>query len=163
MGISNNFTCHPRLREDDTKLILIGIIMYIGNIVQEKINRTEKKRPKMDSGSVFSLSNPHETEEAANVSPMPKAQVSTAWMLQEVDGYAQDQKKMRQTGDRLLKNLNELRVGILLGEITAENMQQIKEALDDSKIELQFPELQAVVDDIKLRAEVELAKLEMRG
>ena len=135
--------------------------MHIGNIVQEKINRTEKKRPKMDADSVFSLSNSHETEEVSYVSAMPKAQVSTAWMLQEVDGYAQDQKKMRQTGDRLLSYLNGMRIGILSGEITHEYLKQLRDALEDSKIELQFPELQSVVDDIKLRAEVELAKWEM--
>ena len=135
--------------------------MHIGNIVQEKINRTEKKRPKMDADSVFSLSNSHETKEVSYVSAMPKAQVSTAWMLQEVDGYAQDQKKMRQTGDRLLSYLNGMRIGILSGEITHEYLKQLRDALEDSKIELQFPELQSVVDDIKLRAEVELAKWEM--
>lgn len=134
--------------------------MHIGNIVQEKINRTEKKPPKKDGGFLFSVSNDHASEEAAHVSAMPKAQVSTAWMLQEVDGYAQDQKKMKQTGDRLLKYLSDVRIGILSGEVTIEHMKQLKGALDDSKIELLFPELQGVVDDIKLRAEVELAKLE---
>ena len=115
----------------------------------------------MDADSVFSLSNSHETKEVSYVSAMPKAQVSTAWMLQEVDGYAQDQKKMRQTGDRLLSYLNGMRIGILSGEITHEYLKQLRDALEDSKIELQFPELQSVVDDIKLRAEVELAKWEM--
>ncbi len=135
--------------------------MHIGNIVQEKINRTEKKHPKKDAGSIFTLSDNHTPEETSQVSAMPRAQVSTAWMLQEVDGYAQDQKKMRQTGDRLLKYLQDVRIGILSGEITVDHMKHLKDALDDSQIELQFPELQDVVDDIKLRAEVELAKLEM--
>ena len=137
-----------------------GIIMHIGNIVQEKINRTEKKRSKVENGSVFSVSNDHESEDIAHVSVMPKAQVSTAWMLQEVDGYAQDQKKMRQTSDRLLKNLHEIRIGILAGELTLEHLQALKNSLDNANIELQFPELQNVVDGVRLRAEVELAKLE---
>ena len=135
--------------------------MHIGNIVQEKINRTEKKRAKSDAGSIFAISDNHASEETSQVSAMPRAQVSTAWMLQEVDGYAQDQKKMRQTGDRLLKYLQDIRMGILSGEITVNHMKYLKDALDDSQVELQFPELQDVVDDIKLRAAVELAKLEM--
>ena len=135
--------------------------MHIGNIVQQKINPPAKKLPKKDEGFIFSLSDGHASEEASHVSPMPKAQVSTAWMLQEVNGYAQDQKRMQKTGDRLLKYLSDVRIGILSGEITAEHMKQLKEALDDSHIELQFLELQAVVDDIKLRVEVELAKLEL--
>ena len=139
---------------------VIGIIMYIGGIVQEKINRTEKKTIKQGSNSVFSLIDSTSPEESSKISAMPKAQVSTAWMLQEVDGYAQDQKKMKQTGDRLLKYLGDVRIGILSGEITMEHMKHLKEALDDSKIELQFPELQDVVEDIKLRAEIEIAKIE---
>jgi len=136
--------------------------MYIGGIVQEKINRTEKKTIKKGGlGSVFSMIDNTSSEELSQVSSMPKAQVSTAWMLQEIDGYAQDQQKMKQTGDRLLKYLSDVRIGILSGEITIEHMKHLKDALQDSKITLQFPELQDVVEDIKLRAEVELAKLEV--
>ncbi len=134
--------------------------MYIGNIVQEKINRTEKKTTKKgDLGSIFSLIDNVMPDETSQISSMPKAQVSTAWMLQEVDGYSQDQQKMKQVGDRLLKYLQNVRMGIIFGEITEEHMSQLKYALDDSQLELQFPELQNVIEEIKLRAEVELAKL----
>ena len=136
--------------------------MYIGGIVQEKINRTEKKTIKKGGlNSIFSMFDNISSEELAQVSAMPKAQVSTAWMLQEIDGYAQDQQKMKQTGDRLLKYLSDIRIGILCGEITIEHMKHLKDALPDSTIMLQFPELQDVIADITLRAEVELAKLEL--
>ena len=138
--------------------------MYIGNIVQEKIKKVEKKLVKKHgSDEIFSMGDAIEADESEQVSPMPKAYVSTAWMLHEIDGYAQDQKKMREVGDRLLEHLQNVRLDILAGEITAERMKHLKDALEDSKIELQFPELQEVVNDIKLRAEVELAKLEMSG
>jgi len=134
--------------------------MYIGGIVQEKINRIEKKTINKGSNSIFSLIDSTSSEESSEISSMPKVRVSTAWMLQEVDGYAQDQKKMKQIGDRLLQYLGDVRIGILSGEITMEHMKNLKDALNDSKIELQFPELQHVVEDIKLRVEVEIAKIE---
>lgn len=138
--------------------------MYIGNIVQEKIKKIEKKAVKTTgSDTIFSIGDSNEADEPVQVSSMPKAYVSTAWILQEIDGYAQDQKKMKEVGGRLLEYLQDVRLGILVGEITSENMEHLKNALEESEIELQFPELQEVVDDIKLRAEVELAKLEMSG
>lgn len=140
--------------------------MHIGNIVQEKVLRTEKKRPTSSSkgaenkGFSISMSDSEETETSAHISSIPKAQVSTLWMLQEVDGYEEDKKKMKDRGAKMLSSLNKIRIGLLMGEITGDDIETLKSSLDDAKLELQFPELQEVIDEIKLRAEVELAKLE---
>lgn len=137
--------------------------MHIVNIVQQKIMGIAKKTiKKVGSSSIFAVGEDEVySDEASSISSMQKAQVSTAWMLQEIDGYAQDQKKMKEVGDKLLQNLKDIRIGLLSGGLTGKNIKHLQDELKNSKLELQFPKLQGVIDDIKLRAEVELAKLEM--
>lgn len=142
---------------------LSRIIMHIVNFVQQKLERITKKTiKKVGASSIFALGEDGvSTEDSAGVGSMPKVQVSTAWMLQEIDGYAQDQKKMKEVGDKLLQYLRQIRLGLLSGGLTSQSIRRFQEELKNSQLELQFPNLQDVIDDIKLRAEVELAKLEM--
>ncbi len=132
-------------------------MIQIGNIVQEKVASLKKKGDK-NSSSVFEM-NEAEGEVASAKVSSPRVQVSSLWTLQEVDGYAADKKKMREVGGQLLDELNQLRFGLIAGELEKEHIRRLSKALDDADIELQFPELQDVIDDIRLRAAVELAKL----
>ena len=67
---------------------------------------------------------------------------------------------MKHVGGAIIDELNNIRIGIISGEISKEDMQHLNDALNNAKIELQFPDLQNIINDIRLRAEVELAKLE---
>ena len=137
-----------------------GIIMHIGNIVQEKIKPTDKKRIKSGSGNLFSLSGANETEDKVMVNTLSKPNISTIWMLQEIDGYEYDRERAQETGKMLLNHLRELRISILSGGLAKDEIKNLQEALDKSDIDLQFPELRNVIEEIKLRFEIELAKIE---
>ncbi len=133
--------------------------MQVGNIVQEKIYATRKK-PKTSGGESFSLDGDIEQIEHKELS-ITRVNINALWTLQEVDSYQADAEKMKQVGNDLLRGLNNIRMDLISGELSKTNIIALKESLKNSKIKLQFPELQEVLDDIELRAEVELAKLDM--
>jgi hypothetical protein len=133
--------------------------MQVGNIVQEKIYSTRKKT-QVSSGGSFSIDGDVDELESKEVTTS-RVNISALWTLQEVDSYGADAEKMKQVGGELLKDLNNIRMDLISGELSKTNITALKESLKNSKIKFQFPQLQEVLDDIELRAEVELAKLEM--
>ena len=133
--------------------------MQVGNIVQEKIHATRKKLQNANSAP-FVLEGDIDEIESKEITST-RVNVSSLWMLQEVDSYSADTQKMKQVGGDLLEQLNNIRMVLITGEFTRNNITQLRETLKNSKIKLQFPDLQELLDEIELRAEVELAKLEM--
>lgn len=81
--------------------------------------------------------------------------------LQEIDSYQTDQQKMLGTGKNLLTHLNDIRLALINGDLNKEHINNLKKTLSQQKLTLKSPELQQVIDEIYLRAEVELAKLEV--
>jgi hypothetical protein len=81
--------------------------------------------------------------------------------LQEIDDYAIDQQQMERTGRHLLGRLNDIRFGLINGELDEEHLVNLKNSIKNSQIEFRFPALQQIIHEIMIRAEVELAKLEM--
>ncbi|MBX2831438.1 MAG: flagellar assembly protein FliX [Rhodospirillales bacterium] len=63
----------------------------------------------------------------------------------------------------LLEQLESVRDGLLSGAISGPRLQQLVELMDQQRETIDDPELSAVLDEIDLRARVELAKLEVSG
>lgn len=137
--------------------------MHIQNIVQGKINKVEKKSTKkVDEDSLFEIVH-SEPKRLANVTTAARPNITTAWMIQEFDPYEEDQQKMKERGRKLMGHLNDIRIGILNGAIAKDNLLNLQRDLEESNIELSHPELKETLDDIRLRAAVELAKFDMSG
>jgi hypothetical protein len=137
--------------------------MHIQNIVQGKINKVEKKSTKkVDEDSLFEIAH-SEPKRLANVTTAARPNITTAWMIQEFDPYEEDQQKMKERGRKLMGHLNDIRIGILNGAIAKDNLLNLQRDLEESNIELSHPELKETLDDIRLRAAVELAKFDMSG
>lgn len=66
---------------------------------------------------------------------------------------------MVQRGEDILDRLEELRVGLLLGSVPKERLAALAQMVRDRREEAEDPQLGALLDEIELRAEVELAKL----
>ncbi|MBV6632169.1 MAG: flagellar assembly protein FliX [Alphaproteobacteria bacterium] len=83
--------------------------------------------------------------------------------LQQVDpdGARKPRHQAVVRGEKILGALEGLRDDILLGRVSAGTMQQLTNFVEDAREETDDPELTAVLDEIDLRAQVELAKLEM--
>lgn len=63
----------------------------------------------------------------------------------------------------VLEQLEAVRDGLLSGALSGPRLQQLVGLLDQQREEIDDPDLSAVLDEIDLRARVELAKLEVSG
>lgn len=63
----------------------------------------------------------------------------------------------------MLEQLEAVRDGLLSGQLSPARLQQLVGLLDQQRETIDDPELTAVLDEIDLRARVELAKLEVSG
>ena len=61
----------------------------------------------------------------------------------------------------LIEHLDAIRHGLLLGQISKQRLSNIVKALETQREKNLDPELVQIINDIELRAKVELAKLEM--
>lgn len=91
-----------------------------------------------------------------------------AQMVEAVDptgdeaGRRKRQAAMVARGEDILDRLEELRIGLLLGHIPRDRLADLSRMVRDRREEAEDPQLAALLDEIELRAEVELAKLTMR-
>ena len=82
-------------------------------------------------------------------------------MVQQVDNSAEreSRRRMVRRGEDLLDGLEDLRHGLLMGEIPKERMMALAQSVRLRRENCGDPRLGAVLDEIELRVEVELAKL----
>ncbi len=67
--------------------------------------------------------------------------------------------KLRRFGNDVLEHLDDLRMGILDGSVSKERLTDLARMLREKREQSDDPRLNAVIDEIELRAEVEIAKL----
>ena len=86
--------------------------------------------------------------------------INPLFALQEVDDALSGKKRKAQArGEDILDRLDEIRLGLLLGAIPLEKLHELTRVLQSRIGDLDDPELQQVLDEIDLRAQVEIAKL----
>ncbi len=94
--------------------------------------------------------------EAANVSS-----VDSILAIQEAE--SQNQRRSRRIGSQyggdLLDQLEEVRCDLLLGEIDIDKLGSIAQKIRSNRRQLDDDKLNEIIDEIELRAEVEIAKL----
>jgi|GEM_PF-6244676 len=127
--------------------------MQVGNISSSKI-RSTKKQPKAGEAG-FSVDT---AEEENSTIPVKSANIGSLWQLQAYDDKSLDLEIMQNKGNALLEELRKLRMGLLSEELDQENLESLSVTLDNAKIDFKYPELQEILDEIRLRAAVELAK-----
>lgn len=88
------------------------------------------------------------------------ADISSILALQELHVDAKATKQALQEGHDLLDQLDKVRVGILTGCLSKESLEKIAASAETRQIENLDPKLKNILDDIHLRAQVELAKIE---
>ncbi len=72
---------------------------------------------------------------------------------------SESRRRARQYGDELLDRLEGLRRDILLGVVSKDRLAGLAQTLRAQRTETEDPRLSAIIDEIELRARVEIAKL----
>jgi len=93
------------------------------------------------------------------------AGVDTLLALQSVGDVNEREarKRMIRRGEEILDKLEELRHGLLIGSMSREKLEGLSKTVRLSREDCADPRLGAILDEIELRAEVELAKLARFG
>jgi hypothetical protein len=87
--------------------------------------------------------------------------VSTVLALQSAPDSTERRARQRavQRGDAMLDELEQIRLGLLLGAVPRGRLEQLAQLVRARREQVDDPRLTAILDEIELRAAVELAKL----
>jgi hypothetical protein len=88
------------------------------------------------------------------------ASVGALLALQAEDGPEERRRRATRRADTLLNELEELRISTLSGTVNRAQAARLHQTLREQRDLVDDPELTALLDQIELRAEVELAKLD---
>lgn len=130
-----------------------------GRIEQAGIRRVGK--PASGTDTPFKVAENSEQPRAQTVSgPGPIAAVESILTLQGLDDSTGGRSKGLNHGEQLLDMLDQVRDGLLAGGIPRNTLNRLAVAVGRRQESFADPSLQTVLDEIDLRARVELAKLE---
>ncbi|MFK8040628.1 MAG: flagellar assembly protein FliX [Rickettsiaceae bacterium] len=128
--------------------------------INNKNNKIKDKSSKAKSQAKFQLNKTNESgscdQEVCDVSPLqainPFLEINELKLNKDQD--------FLDTGDKVLSALNHLRLGMLNGELNKNHMLKIKDILQGYYNKFELLEVHNVVDEIILRAEIEIAKFD---
>jgi Class II flagellar assembly regulator len=89
--------------------------------------------------------------------------VSALMALQGIEGPLEKRRRAIRRGGGLLDRLEELKLALLTGDADESSLDQLARTLREERTDDGDADLSALLDQIDLRASVELAKAEMRG
>ena len=93
-------------------------------------------------------------------SAAPLSSVSALLGLQEVDDVTERRSRAKKRASNLLDQLDDIRNCLLMGEMPPHQLTALRDRIAREKVDVDDPALKDLLDEIELRAEVELAKLE---
>jgi class II flagellar assembly regulator FliX len=120
----------------------------------------KRKAPAGTSAGGFTISEQGESHAQIVAGPGPIAALDSILMLQGMDDSTQGKSKGLAHGEQLLDLLDSVRDGLLAGGIPRATLNKLAAAVTRRHEVFADPKLQDVLDQIELRAHVELAKLE---
>ncbi len=85
--------------------------------------------------------------------------VDALWMLQQVPDATAGRQKAVAQGEDLLDELDEIRIGLLTGSLPLATLERLAARVEAKRHRVDDPGLIQILDEIELRAAVELAKL----
>jgi Class II flagellar assembly regulator len=119
---------------------------------------------RVSSGSGFSLP---DMESATPLHKAPGAGsvagLDSLLALQSVDMTVERRKKAQQRGRQILDVLDAVKLGVLDGTLNPAMLENLGIAVASAREATDDPALEGILDEIELRAQVELAKLQRRG
>ncbi len=118
-------------------------------------------KPASGTGGTFSVSDAGDVRGAVVSGPGPIGALDSILMLQGLDDSTDGKSRAAAHGEKLLDMLDEIRDGLLAGGVPRTTLNRLANAVTRRHDQFNDPKLQGVLDEIELRAHVEIAKLEM--
>ena len=81
--------------------------------------------------------------------------------MQEITDDNKDERGAKNRANLILDKLEDIRMGLLLGEIPKSNLEELSKVLQVARENSVDSKLLEIIDDIELRAKIEIAKLEI--
>lgn len=107
-----------------------------------------------------------DTEETASSAPVARTSsvgaLDALLALQGADSDGAGSKKARKRAADLLDQLDKIKVGLLTGELPRSALQDLSHIISQHRDQAVDPKLAEILDEIDLRAQVELAKLDQQ-
>lgn len=88
--------------------------------------------------------------------------VAGVFAAQEVDDAAARASRGKKRAQDMLDKLDDIRHGLLSGELSADKLMDLNKLIQSRKVAVDDPALAQLLDEIDLRAQVELAKFQRR-
>jgi hypothetical protein len=119
-----------------------------------------KRKATASASGGFTMSEASESHGQIVAGPGPIAALDSILMLQGMDDATDGRSRGLSHGENLLDLLDSVRDGLLAGGIPRTTLNKLAVAVTRRHDQFADPKLQDVLDQIELRAHVELAKLE---
>lgn len=130
----------------------------------QQADKAKKKGGVSSSNGSFGAMMTEDTQETAAGGPAQAiATIDTLLALQGVDDPAQRAARQRMKGRAsfLLNELERIRMGLLSGTLTVGHVVDIADVVASHREKIMDPQLTAILDEIDLRAQIELAKMRL--
>jgi len=119
-----------------------------------------KKSRSGQTGEAFSLDSSEEAQASRPTrGTAPSSSVDALLALQAVESEDPNESRGRKRGHRLLDLLEDVRQGLLIGVIPASKLNGLLTVVRSERASISDPILKSILDEIDLRASVELEKL----
>lgn len=83
--------------------------------------------------------------------------------LQDVGSPLERKRRAVRRAGRILEVLDDIKISLLQGDLSGAELDRLRRAVRDERAATEDPLLEVVLDEIELRAAVEVAKLEQAG
>ena len=127
-------------------------------------NNAGKRTSAAPSGAFANLLSAAEASEASSAGVASEVATVGAFgnllALQEVTEEEVRRKKLVQRGYSLLESLDQLRRRLLIGSVSPQLLMDISRHIATQKQQVTDPRIMEIIEDIELRAAVELAKIQ---
>ncbi|MCF6303147.1 MAG: flagellar assembly protein FliX [Devosiaceae bacterium] len=132
-----------------------------GTTNRANVNRNAKSKRSGAAGAVFRPETSQSSRPAqAQVPVAPSSGIEAILALQGVDTGPERKRNAVRHGQSLLDTLEEMKRDLLLGNVSEGRLHRLMALVTRARQEAD-PDLEALIDDIDLRAQVELAKFGM--
>lgn len=139
--------------------------MRVGGVSSSMAAQIRKAEKSQASGFALPASeagNASQTSASSRTAPTSNiAMMQSILALQSVPDPLERKRRAQKRANNILDELEELKMEILSGTISPQRLGKLTQLLNATKEEIDDEYLKAIIEDIELRAEVELAKIEM--